>query len=166
MDGILLVCDRSAIRSYMSYHEGSSGRQGLSRRIRPFKGMAASMAPLSCDIGDGQGGRSRRAGRRAQRVRADDGTYIGCQASNVEFEAGNLTRKEATIIIQSVRALDAIKRYIKQHCSQYISGLMVQRLICRFHCMEDHMGSNPRLCNFVQDCFSVYDTWVRTPRGA
>ena len=57
-------------------------------------------------------------GRRAQRVRADDGTYIGCQASNVEFEAGNLTRKEATIIIQSVRALDAIKRYIDQHCSE------------------------------------------------
>ncbi len=35
-------------------------------------------------------------GRRAQRVRADDGTYIGRQASNVEFEACNLTRKEAT----------------------------------------------------------------------
>jgi hypothetical protein len=42
-------------------------------------------------------------------VRADDCTYIGCQALNVEFEAGNLTRKEATIIIQSVQALDAIK---------------------------------------------------------
>jgi hypothetical protein len=69
---------------------GGRGAQG-----RPAAARAADSPPAAGRVGG---------------VRADDGTHIGCQASNVVFEDGNLTRKEATIIIQSVRALDAIKR--------------------------------------------------------
>ena len=57
--------------------------------------------------GDGQG--RGHFGRRAQRMRANDGTYIGRQTSNVEFEAKFNSEKRRQII-QTVRALDAIKR--------------------------------------------------------
>ena len=71
----------------------ASGGRGAQER--PAAARAADSPPAAGRVGG---------------VRADDGTHIGCQASNVVFEDGNLTRKEATIIIQSVRALDAIKR--------------------------------------------------------